>query len=103
MLAEEVLPLVLIENGRGPKIFDGREDFLVPHRHGVCLVEYQVVGLPLVLDGIVRLIEQGENVLPVHDLVQDLLGDVHLVDHDVVVVGILGADDDAQLVDQRDL
>ena len=56
MLAQEVLPLVLIENGRGSQIFDGCKDFFVSNRHGVGLINHQVIRLPVVFDGIVRLV-----------------------------------------------
>ena len=103
MLAEEVFPLILIEDRHGAQVLNGLEDLLVIDCDGVCLVDGQVVGLPALPQGIVRLIEQGKDVLLVQHLIQYLFRNVDLVDHYVVVVGVLSGDDDTQLIDQRDL
>ena len=75
----------------------------VVHRNRVGLVNNQIIGLPFLSERIVRLIQQGEDILPFQHLIQNLLRDVDLVDHHVVVIGVLGGNDDAQLIDQRDL
>ena len=103
MLTQEVFPLVLIQDRHGAQVLDGPEYPGIVDRDGVRLVENQVVGLPLLPEGVIRLVEQGKHVLPVQDPVQDLFGDIDLVGEDVVVVRVLGGDDDTQLIGQRDL
>jgi len=103
VLAEEVLPLVFIENGHGSEIFDGVKDLFVVHGHGIGLVDHQVIRLPPLSECIVRLVEQCEDIFLLQHSIQDLFRNVDLVDHHVVVVGVLGGNDDAQLIDQRDL
>ena len=103
LLAEEILPLVFVENGHGPEILDRLKDLFVVHRNRVCLVDDQVIGLPLFPERVIWLIEQREDVLFVQHLIQNFFCDVDLIDHHVIVVGVLRGNDNAQLVDEGDL
>ena len=103
VFAEEVLPLVFIQDCHAPQVLDGLEHLSVVHGDRVCLVDHQVIRLPPLPQRVIRFVQQGENILTIQDTVQNLFRNVDLVDHYVVVIGILRGDDDPQLVDQRDL
>ena len=103
VLTKEILPLVFVENGHGPEILDRLKDLFVVHRNRVCLVDDQVIGLPLFPERVIWLIEQRKDVLFVQHLIQNFFCDVDLIDHHVIVVGVLRGNDNAQLVDEGDL
>ena len=103
MLAEVVLPLVLIQHRHRPQVLDGMEHIRVAYRHGIGLIDHQVVRFPPLPQDVVRLIQQGEYILLLQQAVQHLLCDIDLINHDVIVIGVLCGDDNAQFVGQRDL
>ena len=103
VLAQVIFPLVLVENGGSAQVPDGLKDVLIAYRHRVGLVDHKVVGFPVLFQPLVRLVEQRKDVFPVAQAVQHPLGLGDLVQQDVAIVGVLGGDDNAQLIHQGNL
>ena len=105
MFAEIILPFILIQSRHKTLFSDGIENLLMCDCYRIALVDTAVIRLPQValLQIVIRLIEQAEDPLIIQKPVQRLLCRVNLIDHDVIVVWVLCADDDSQLIPQRDL
>ena len=103
MLAEEIFPLIFIKDRHGSQILNRLKDLFVVHCHWIRLVDHQVIRLPPLLQRAVRFIEQCKDIFFIQQPVQYLLGDIDFINHHIIVIGVLRGDDNAKLIDQRDL
>ena len=62
-----------------------------------------IVGLPVCNEFLIGLIQQCEHSRVLDEPVKYLLGEIHFISEYAFLIRVLGRDDYAQLVDERDL